>query len=79
MLFVIYRMFVIRKIAKNGITFSKNNERLVSTFSKVLQKFHCYQMFAIRNFVLFTLRYSLFGIVCYLLFIIWNYMLKLYG
>ena len=38
MLFVVYRMFVIRKIAKNGVSCSENNERPVVTFRKLSQK-----------------------------------------
>ena len=38
MLFLIYRMFVIRKIAKNGITCSENNECPVVIFRKLSQK-----------------------------------------
>ena len=38
MLLVIYRVFVIRKIAKNGITCSENNEGPAVTFRKLSQK-----------------------------------------
>ena len=75
--FVTYQMFVIQKIAKNGITCSKNNEWPVP-FGNCYEKFHYYRMFTIRNFVLFALRYSLLGIICYSLCRIWYYMLKLY-
>ena len=72
MLFIIYRMFFIRKIAKNGFTCSKNNERLAVTFRNCHKKFHYYWMFAIRNFVLFALRYSVFVIT-------WNLLCVIFG
>ena len=70
MIFVIYRMFLIRKIAKNGITCSKNNEWLAVIFHKLHQKplnivhsrvrfliISYYMNFVIRYLVLFTIRY----------------------
>ena len=35
-----------------------------SNLLEIATKFHYYRIFAIRNFVLFALRYSLFGITC---------------
>ena len=62
MLFVIYQMFVIRKIAKNGITCSKQNELPVVILEIVT-----------KNSI--PTESSLFVILYNLLFVIWDYLL----
>ena len=66
MLFVIYRMFSTRKIAKNGITCSKNNENsnlpeIVTknsiTIGCSLFKVSYYLLFVVRYLVIFAIRY----------------------
>ena len=52
MLFVLYKIFVFQKLAKNCRR----------------QKFYDYLTFTIRNFILFALRNSLLGLICYPLF-----------
>ena len=51
------KVFQKKKYSKYGITSSKNNEWQAVAFRKLRQKFHYYRVFAIRNFVLFALRY----------------------
>ena len=52
MLFILYQTFVMRELGKNCMR----------------QKFHDYQTFTIRNFILFAIRYLILFAIRYLVF-----------